>query len=130
MPKLPHLSGREIIRALKRLGFETVRQNGSHVLMRCGNHGCVVPLHKPVKLGTLRAIARSGLETMPPTGFNGKLVGCLMFKSSDLPSQPAHATGQTCARSATITFRLGFQQPTASARAPSSDGLELDAVQR
>ncbi len=33
MPKLPHLSGREIIRALERLGFQTVRQNGSHVVL-------------------------------------------------------------------------------------------------
>jgi predicted RNA binding protein YcfA (HicA-like mRNA interferase family) len=30
MPKLPHLSGREIIRVLERLGFKAVRQNGSH----------------------------------------------------------------------------------------------------
>ena len=36
MPKLPHLSGREIIRTLERLGFEAVRQNGSHVVMRSG----------------------------------------------------------------------------------------------
>ena len=53
MPKLPHLSGREIIRALERLGFQTVRQNGSHVVMRSGSRGCVVLLHKPVKVGTL-----------------------------------------------------------------------------
>jgi len=58
MPKLPHLSGREIIRALERLGFESVRQNGSHVVMRCGNRGCVVPLHKPVKVGTLAGLLR------------------------------------------------------------------------
>jgi predicted RNA binding protein YcfA (HicA-like mRNA interferase family) len=58
MPKLPHLSGREIIRALERLGFEAVRQNGSHVVMRCGSRGCVVPLHKPVKVGTLAGLLR------------------------------------------------------------------------
>lgn len=60
MPKLPHLSGREIIRALERLGFEAVRQSGSHVVMRCGNRGCVVPLHKPVKVGTLAGLLRQG----------------------------------------------------------------------
>jgi predicted RNA binding protein YcfA (HicA-like mRNA interferase family) len=43
MPKLPHLSGREIIRVLERLGFKAVRQNGSHVVMRSGSRGCVVP---------------------------------------------------------------------------------------
>jgi predicted RNA binding protein YcfA (HicA-like mRNA interferase family) len=58
MPKLPHLAGREIIRALERLGFEAVRQNGSHVVMRCGSRGCVVPLHKLVKVGTLAGLLR------------------------------------------------------------------------
>lgn len=58
MPKLPNLSGREIIRTLKRLGFEPVRQNGSHVVMRFGDRGCVVPLHKPVKVGTLAGLLR------------------------------------------------------------------------
>ncbi len=58
MPKLPHLSGREIIRALERMGFEAVRQSGSHVVMRCGSRGCVVPLHKPVKVGTLAGLLR------------------------------------------------------------------------
>lgn len=58
MPRLPHLSGREIIRTLERLGFETVRQNGSHVVMRCGTRGCVVPLHKTVKIGTLAGLLR------------------------------------------------------------------------
>ena len=38
MPKLPHLSGLEIVRALERLGFEAVRQKGSHVIPRRGIH--------------------------------------------------------------------------------------------
>ena len=58
MPKLPHLSGREIIRALEHLGFNAVRQNGRHVVMRCGDRGCVVPLHKTVKIGTLAGLLR------------------------------------------------------------------------
>jgi predicted RNA binding protein YcfA (HicA-like mRNA interferase family) len=58
MPKLPHLSGAEIIRALERLGFEQRRQAGSHVVMRRGSKGCVVPLHKEVKVGTLAGILR------------------------------------------------------------------------
>ena len=58
MPKLPYLSGREIIRVLERVGFESVRQSGSHVVMRCGSRGCVVPLHKPVKVGTLAGLLR------------------------------------------------------------------------
>lgn len=47
MPKLAHLSGREIIRALERLGFEIVRQKRSHVVMRSGSRGCVVPFTNP-----------------------------------------------------------------------------------
>jgi len=62
MPKLPHLSGREIIRALEKLGFVQARQRGSHVVMKKstteGSVGCVVPLHGEVALGTLRSILK------------------------------------------------------------------------
>lgn len=62
MPELPRISGREAIRALERLGFEQVRQQGSHVVMRkdCpdGPAGCVVPLHSALAVGTLRGILR------------------------------------------------------------------------
>ena len=36
MPKLPRISGSEIVRALQRLGFEVARQRGSHIIMRRG----------------------------------------------------------------------------------------------
>lgn len=39
MPRLPHLSGREIVTALQRLGFAAVRQRGSHIVMRRGAAG-------------------------------------------------------------------------------------------
>ena len=58
MPKLPILSGAEVVRALVRLGFEQARQRGSHVVMRKGSIGTVVPLHKEVKTGTLAGILR------------------------------------------------------------------------
>jgi predicted RNA binding protein YcfA (HicA-like mRNA interferase family) len=58
MPKLPVLSGSEVIRRLERLGFEQVRQRGSHVVCRRGDAGCVVPLHKELKTGTLAGILR------------------------------------------------------------------------
>ncbi len=58
MPKLPHLSGAQIIRALERLGFAQIRQSGSHVLLRRGSVGCVVPNHKEVKVGTLAGLLR------------------------------------------------------------------------
>ena len=58
MPKLPVLSGQEIVRLLEQAGFVQVRQRGSHVVMRRNNAGCVVPLHKEVKAGTLAGILR------------------------------------------------------------------------
>ncbi|GAB1392554.1 hypothetical protein MASR1M60_07170 [Rhodocyclaceae bacterium] len=58
MPKLPRISGAEAIRALERLGFIRVRQSGSHVILRCGSKGCVVPLHSEIKVGTLAGILR------------------------------------------------------------------------
>ena len=58
MPKLPHLSGAEIIRVLERLGFRQVRQKGSHVILKRGPSGCVVPLHREVKIGTLAGVLR------------------------------------------------------------------------
>ncbi|VAV91966.1 hypothetical protein MNBD_ALPHA04-1629 [hydrothermal vent metagenome] len=58
MPKLPVVSGKDAIKALESLGFEQKRQRGSHVVMRRGGEGCVVPLHKELKTGTLAGIIR------------------------------------------------------------------------
>ena len=58
MPKLPRVSGSAIVRALTRLGFEKVRQTGSHLVMRRGSKGCVVPMHGEVKTGTLAGVLR------------------------------------------------------------------------
>lgn len=58
MPKLPHLSGAEVQRILERLGFQRVRQTGSHVVMKREGKGCVVPMHAEVKIGTLTGMLR------------------------------------------------------------------------
>jgi predicted RNA binding protein YcfA (HicA-like mRNA interferase family) len=58
MPKLPVLSGADVVRMLERMGFEQVRQRGSHAIMRRGSVGTVVPLHKELKTGTLAGIIR------------------------------------------------------------------------
>jgi predicted RNA binding protein YcfA (HicA-like mRNA interferase family) len=58
MPKPPRVSGAAVVRALERLGFEKLRQSGSHVIMRRGPKGCVVPMHSEVKTGTLAGILR------------------------------------------------------------------------
>ncbi len=58
MPDIPVLSGARIVKALEDLGFHQVRQRGSHVVMRRGSQGCVVPLHREVKRGTLAGVIR------------------------------------------------------------------------
>ncbi len=58
MPKLPHVSGTTVVKALERLGFVKVRQSGSHVIMRRGSKGCVAPMHSEVKIGTLAGVLR------------------------------------------------------------------------
>lgn len=60
MPKLRKISGKECIKALSKMGFNTVRQRGSHVILVKvtpeGKIGTVVPLDKELKIGTLKAI--------------------------------------------------------------------------
>jgi predicted RNA binding protein YcfA (HicA-like mRNA interferase family) len=58
VPKLPRVSGAETVRRLERLGFAVVRQRGSHLVMRRGASGCVVPTHREIKVGTLAGILR------------------------------------------------------------------------
>ena len=64
MPKLPRLSGKNVVRALKRLGVAEVGQRGSHVVLRRGSSGCVVPLHAEVKVGTLAGVLRQADVTV------------------------------------------------------------------
>lgn len=63
MPKLPLLSGRDLVRALERLGFDEVGQRGSHVKLRNGDTVCIVPLHSELKKGTLAGILRQARLT-------------------------------------------------------------------
>jgi len=58
MPKLPRVSGAETIRALEHLGFVIARQRGSHVVLRRGPTGCVVPNHRELKTGTLAGVLK------------------------------------------------------------------------
>jgi len=68
MPKVPQLSGEEIIRILEKLGFVKLRQKGSHVSLKkqtpSGAVGCVVPNHKEVAAGTLRGILKQAGITL------------------------------------------------------------------
>jgi len=55
--KLPRdVSGGEAVRALRRLGFQVVRQEGSHIRMSKGAVRLTVPNHKTQK--TLQSVLR------------------------------------------------------------------------
>ena len=58
MPSLPRVSGAQAIRALEKLGFVVTRQRGSHVVLRQGSVGCVVPNHRELKTGTLAGVLK------------------------------------------------------------------------
>lgn len=58
MDKLPLVSGKETVKALRKIGFEFVQQRGSHVKLarQIGKQRqiVVIPLHRAIKKGTLR----------------------------------------------------------------------------
>jgi predicted RNA binding protein YcfA (HicA-like mRNA interferase family) len=60
MTKLPRVSGQECLSVLLKLGFFLRRQTGSHMIVRRQEPHCqvVIPNHKELDSGTLRAIIR------------------------------------------------------------------------
>jgi predicted RNA binding protein YcfA (HicA-like mRNA interferase family) len=55
------VSGRELVRALEKVGYVTDRQKGSHIVLRHTEppfRRVTVPDHKELAKGTLRAILR------------------------------------------------------------------------
>lgn len=61
----PVISGAQLVRALERVGWEQVRQRGSHVRLKHPERSTalVVPLHRELKRGTLNGILRdAGLD--------------------------------------------------------------------
>ena len=60
MSKFPRVSGRDAVRALEKIGLYVKRQHGSHIILRRDNPFAqtVVPDHKELDRGTLRAILR------------------------------------------------------------------------
>jgi len=60
MSKLPQILGKECIKALSKAGFSIKRQKGSHIIMYREEpfSEVVIPNHKTLDKGTLRAILR------------------------------------------------------------------------
>jgi predicted RNA binding protein YcfA (HicA-like mRNA interferase family) len=58
--RLPRdLSGRDLAKALGKLGYETTRQTSSHMRLttqRNGEHHVTIPDHHPIRVGTLAGI--------------------------------------------------------------------------
>jgi len=54
-------SGKEVVKALRRMGYVVDHQRGSHIFLHNleKNTSLVVPLHKELKKGTLHAILKS-----------------------------------------------------------------------
>ncbi len=63
MPKLKKVSGHEVVKILcNKLDFKISGRSGSHVRLSKqtpdGKIGTVVPIHKQLKIGTLKSILR------------------------------------------------------------------------
>ncbi|MBN1940878.1 MAG: type II toxin-antitoxin system HicA family toxin [Candidatus Diapherotrites archaeon] len=62
MPKIPVLSGKQVVKALEKAGFKFVKQKGSHVKLRKvdseGKKTVIVPLKPLIRIGTMKSILR------------------------------------------------------------------------
>ena len=67
MTKLPRLSGKKLVKVLSKIGFVSVRQKGSHIIMKKETSeikiGLVVPNHNEIDKGTLLEIIRQAKLT-------------------------------------------------------------------
>jgi len=60
--EIPRVSGREVVKALAKIGYQQDRQRGSHIILRqtaSPHRRVTVPDHKEIAKGTLRAILRA-----------------------------------------------------------------------
>ena len=70
MPRLRRLSSNDVLRILRRFGFEVATQRGSHAkLVRISPAGekqiLIVPIHPNLPTGTLHAIQRQATRLVP-----------------------------------------------------------------
>lgn len=59
------VSGDELAKLLKQHGYEVTRQVGSHLRLttqKGGEHHITIPLHKPLRIGTLNSILKDAAE--------------------------------------------------------------------
>lgn len=58
------ISGRELVIAFRRLGFSVQRQTGSHVQLARLEHHTTIPMHNPIRIGTLKSILKQAGLTL------------------------------------------------------------------
>lgn len=60
LSKPPQISGKELVNFLENLGYQVLRQRGSHIRLRkitaLGEHNITIPNHKTIAKGTLNDI--------------------------------------------------------------------------
>jgi predicted RNA binding protein YcfA (HicA-like mRNA interferase family) len=59
------ITANDLLKALKVIGYEVVRQKGSHIRIKTelnGGHYETIPNHKPIKIGTLSDILNNIAE--------------------------------------------------------------------
>jgi predicted RNA binding protein YcfA (HicA-like mRNA interferase family) len=61
MPRLPTLSGRDVVRVFQRFGWQVVRRSSSHMIMvqEGASATLSIPDHREVAKGTLRSLIRA-----------------------------------------------------------------------
>ena len=57
MPKIPGISHAQAIRALRKVGFEVIRE-GKHTILSNGGRILTIPRHNPINAFTMGGIAK------------------------------------------------------------------------
>ena len=57
MPRIPGVNHQDAVRALRKAGFQIIRQ-GKHIVMSDGTRQVTIPRHNPIKAVTMGGIAR------------------------------------------------------------------------
>lgn len=62
MTGTPQISGKDLVKILHKIGFDVIKQTGSHIKLAyktpTGTETVIVPNHKTIKKGTLHSILR------------------------------------------------------------------------
>jgi predicted RNA binding protein YcfA (HicA-like mRNA interferase family) len=68
MPKLPVISGEKAIKCFEKIGYQVIRQRGSHVRMHHKSDNdkqpVTIPLHKTLGKGLIRKLLRDAELTL------------------------------------------------------------------